>query len=234
METDWSVGEIMKAVEQAGIAENTMIIFTADNGHSHYTGWDELIAAGHQPSGPYRGHKSNIWEGGHRVPFIVKWTNQIQPATQSDQLLCLTDIFATVHELLKNELPPSNQGEDSFSFLPVLREGANTDARNHLVSHSVNGEFAYRNQEGWKVVYKLPEKNLKLSRGKPATVELYNLETDIGETKNIIDDYPLIAEQLRNELMRIVKRGTSRKGNDQANDVEVNFEIIQMTRWAKE
>jgi len=71
METDWSAGQVVQAVEDAGLSENTIIIFTADNGHSHYTGWDELIEAGHLPSGQYRGHKSHVWEGGHRVPFIV-------------------------------------------------------------------------------------------------------------------------------------------------------------------
>jgi len=234
METDWSVGEILKAIEHAGIAENTLVVFTADNGHSHYTGWEELIEAGHKPSGDYRGHKGDIWEGGHRVPFVVKWEDRIKPASVSNQLLCLTDIYATMHELINGELPSSNEGEDSFSFLPVLLGHSTKSKRNNVVSHSVNGEFAYRNNEGWKIVYNLPDENLKLSRGKPAKVALYNLEEDINESQNVIDNYPDIAITLRKELETIVERGTSREGERQANDVEVKFDIIQNTRWVDE
>jgi arylsulfatase A-like enzyme len=234
METDWSVGEILKALELAGVSENTLIIFTADNGHSHYTGWEELIAAGHLPSGPFRGHKGDIWEGGHRVPFVVKWKDKVKPASTSNQLLCLTDIYATFHELLQKELPPSNEGEDSFSFLPVILGQNAKSNRDNLVSHSVNGEFAYRNNDGWKIVYSLPERNLKLSRGKPANVALYNLIKDVNEAKNELDDYPDVAITLRNELANIVERGTSRKGERQANDVEVKFDVIQNARWADE
>lgn len=232
METDWSVGEIMKALEQTGISENTLIVFTADNGHSHYTGWEALIEAGHQPSGEYRGHKGDIWEGGHRVPFVVKWKDKIRPASTSDQLLCLTDIYATIHELLNETAPPPNEGEDSFSFLQILFGQKIKSKRENIVSHSVHGEFAYRNNDGWKIVYSLPEKNLKLSRGKPAKIELYNLKENVNEAQNVVDEYPEVAETLRNELATVVERGTSREGEKQANDVEVKFDIIQNARWA--
>jgi arylsulfatase A-like enzyme len=234
METDWSVGEVLKALENAGIVDNTLVIFTADNGHSHYTGWEELIAAGHLPSGLYRGHKGDIWEGGHRVPFIVKWKDKVTPGTGSDQLLCLTDVYATVYELLNGGLPPSNEGEDSFSFLPVLLDQDTKTERDNIVSHSNAGEFAYRNGEGWKIVFGLPEKNVNLSRGKPASVSLYNLNEDKLESRNVIDEYPDIAEILTKELETIVERGTSREGDKQANDVEVKFDVIQTKRWAHE
>ncbi|WP_063745006.1 sulfatase family protein [Flexithrix dorotheae] len=234
METDWSVGELLNAIKKAGISENTLIIFTADNGHSHYTGWNDLVNAGHMPSGPYRGHKGDIWEGGHRVPFIAKWPKKIQPASSSNQLLCLTDVYATVHDLIKNEPTPANEGEDSFSILPVLLGQESKSKRENLVSHSVDGEFAFRNNEGWKIVYRLPEEKLDLSRGKPAKVELYNLKEDIHEAQNVLEDYPEVAESLKKELEAIVDRGTSRTVAKQANDVEVKFDIIQKTRWAEE
>ena len=91
METDWSVGQVLQAIDEAGIGDETIVIFTADNGHSHYTGWDALVEAGHMPSGPYRGHKGDIWEGGHRVPLVVRWPGQDragvheQPACQPDR-----------------------------------------------------------------------------------------------------------------------------------------------------
>jgi arylsulfatase A-like enzyme len=120
METDWSAGQIMEAVEASGISENTMIIFTADNGHSHYTGWEDLMAAGHLPSGPYRGHKADIWEGGHRVPLVVKWPDKIKPGSSNDQLICLTDIYDTCNQILGADNLGDHEAEDSFSFLNIL------------------------------------------------------------------------------------------------------------------
>ena len=117
METDWSAGQIIKAIDDAGIADDTIVIFTADNGHSHYTGWGDLVSAGHMPSGPFRGHKGDVWEGGHRVPFIVRWPKKVAAASRSDHPVCLTDLFATCVEVVGAE-PPSNGAEDSFSFLP--------------------------------------------------------------------------------------------------------------------
>lgn len=119
METDWSAGEIIKAIDEAGIAENTLVIFTADNGHSKYTGWEELVKAGHYPSGPFRGGKAVIWEGGHRVPFIVRWPGHVSAGSTNDQLLSLTDLFSTCAELVNKPLPP-DAGEDSRSFLQAL------------------------------------------------------------------------------------------------------------------
>ncbi len=156
METDWSVGMVLKAIDEAGIIDNTIVIFTADNGHSHYTGWESLIDAGHLPSGPYRGHKGDIWEGGHRVPFVVRWPGKITPGESSEQLVCLTDVFATCAEIVNNDILPGNAGEDSFSILPALFEKDGSDFRSDLVSHSGAGEFAYRSGP-WKIVFKKPE-----------------------------------------------------------------------------
>ncbi len=86
IETDWSAGQVIAAVDDAGIADDTIVIFTADNGHSHDTGRDELVAAGHLPSGSYRGHTGDGWEGGHRFPLIVRWPSWIEPNSTSDQL----------------------------------------------------------------------------------------------------------------------------------------------------
>ena len=233
METDWSVGQLLEAVKEAGIEEETLIIFTADNGHSHYTGWDLLLEAGHKASGPFRGHKSTIWEGGHRVPFIAKWKGKIADGDQSDQLICLTDIYASLYELLHAKEQPSDEGEDSFSFLSILMNKASVSAREDIVNHSVHGEFAYR-KDGWKLVFKLPEKNLALSRGKAAIKELYHLEEDIAESSNVIDQHPDIAIQLEMQLKEIIERGSSREGNHQANDVRVIYDTIQIARWANE
>lgn len=236
METDWSAGQIFKAVEDAGISENTIIIFTADNGHADYTGWEELVQAGHYPSGPYRGHKKDIWEGGHRVPFIVKWKGTIEEGSRSNQLICLTDLYSTFHELVEGKLPPSNEGEDSFSFLKILKGDDAVSGRDHLVSHSVRGEFAYRKGD-WKIVYRVPDaglgfwQDLEEARGKPAKVELFNLAKDIAEAHDSLAYYADLAHGLRDQLEKIVDMGASRKGVKQSNDVNVCFETLQDGRW---
>jgi len=231
METDWSAGQIIKAIDDAGIADNTIIIFTADNGHSHYTGWESLIEAGHMPSGPYRGHKGDIWEGGHRVPFIVRWPGKVAAGQANKQLVCLNDIFATCTEIVSGNLPPDNAAEDSFSFLNTLLDKESPVSRTNLVSHSVHGEFAYRDGP-WKIVFKLPGTNRNTSRGKAAIVELYNFEDDIAEEHNLVGEHPEIVMQLTHEMRSLVQRGTSRSGPDQLNDVNVRFDTIQTERWA--
>ncbi|MFT4566380.1 MAG: arylsulfatase A [Saprospiraceae bacterium] len=231
METDWSAGQVIKALEDAGVSDNTIVIFTADNGHSHYTGWEDLIEAGHLPSGPYRGHKGDIWEGGHRVPLVVRWPGKIAPGQSNNQLVCLTDIFATCADIVDGDQLPLGVSEDGFSFLNSLLESENSEVRRNLVSHSVNGEFAYRNGP-WKLVFKLPGKNLTESRGLPAIVELYNLDEDIAEEDNRAKTDPDKVKHLTDEMRSLVQRGTSRKGQSQSNDVKVRFDTIQTARWA--
>ncbi len=229
METDWSVGELMKALDDAGIAKDTLVIFTADNGHSHYTGWEQLIAAGHKPSGPYRGHKGDIWEGGHRVPLIARWPGRVAANVTNPQLVCLTDAFATVAELVGANLPAA-AAEDSFSFLPMmLGTPPKSPRRTALVSHSNPGEFAYR--EGpWKLVFR-HRGTLKDSRGKPTVPELYNLETDVAEQTDQSAQQPEMVGRLRENLAQLIARGSSRGVQGSSNDTPVRFDITQATRW---
>ena len=231
METDWSAGQIIQAVDSAGIADNTIVIFTADNGHSHYTGWPQLIQAGHFPSGPYRGHKGDIWEGGHRVPFVVRWPRRVAAASTNSQLLCLNDIFATCAEVVGGELPDA-AAEDSFSFLATALGQPTKDSRSQLVSHSVNGEFAYRSGS-WKIVFKMSGADLLRSRGQPAIVELYDLAADIGEENDLAGSRTEIVQRLTNELGTLVERGRSRPGEALANDTDVRFDVLQTKRWAE-
>lgn len=230
METDWSAGQIIQAIDEAGIADNTVVIFAADNGHSHYTGWEELLAAGHLPSGPYRGHKGDVWEGGHRVPLVVRWPNQVAADSKSDQMACLTDIFATCAEITGGT-PPASGAEDSISFLPALLRKENESARSTLINHSNHGEFAYRDGP-WKLVFKMGGQNLEQSRGKSAVTELYNLESDIGEKTNLVDKHPEIVKKMTDALTGLIQSGTSRTGQQSANDAQVRFDTIQSERWA--
>lgn len=229
METDWSAGQVIKAVDDAGIAKNTIVIFTADNGHSHYTGWQELVDAGHMPSGPYRGHKGDIWEGGHRVPLIVRWPGQVPGGGSSDQLVSLTDLYATCADLLGLPLP-DNGAEDSISFLSTLIGDIREPLRASLVSHSNHGEFAWRDGD-WKLVFKNALPNRDRSRGKPTVAELYNLKTDIAEKVNLASQRPEIVQKMKKDFERLIANGSSRKGQKASNDTPVRFDITQTERW---
>ena len=116
METDWSAGQVIQSLEDAGIADDTLVIFTSDNGHLPQ-GWDDLIEVGHEPSGPYRGRKAEIWEGGHRIPLLVRWPGNIQGGIVNDDLLSLNDIFATCADILDTVLS-NDVAEDSSWFTP--------------------------------------------------------------------------------------------------------------------
>lgn len=230
METDWAVGEILQAIEKAGISDNTLVIFTADNGHSHYTGWQKLVDAGHLPSGPYRGHKGDIWEGGHRVPLVVRWPGQVSPNSSSDQLICLTDFYATLAAVCRQKLPTLG-AEDSLSFYPSLVGETPKGPRTQVVNHSNFGEFAYRDHQ-WKLVYRLGGKNLQSSRGKPTVAELYDLAQDPSETVNVANRFPEHVTRLSEELQQLIQRGASRAEARGANDGIVEFKQTQMLRWA--
>src|SRR4029079_14440998 len=115
MQTDAALGELLTALDHQGLTENTLLIVTSDNGCSPQAKFDELVPKGHNPSYVFRGHKADIYEGGHRIPFVARWPGRVKPGSRSDQLLCLTDFMATCAQILGVELPPT-AGEDSVGF----------------------------------------------------------------------------------------------------------------------
>jgi arylsulfatase A-like enzyme len=222
METDAAVGRVLQALEDGGVAGNTLVVFTSDNGFAPYAGVKELEARGHYPSGPLRGYKGDAWEGGHRVPFIVRWPGQVPAAAVSHHLVHHADLMATLAGILGTKLP-ENAGEDSFSLLPLLR-GADRPPRDHAVSQSMNGLFAVR-QGSWKLVAgpgsggswssfsaKLPG---------DAGPQLYDLAADPGETRNRHAEEPGRAAALRGLLERLIAQGRSTPGTPQSNDVKI-------------
>ena len=231
METDWSAGQVIKAIDDAGIADNTMVIFTADNGHSHYTGWQDLVDAGHRPSGPYRGHKGDIWEGGHRIPLVIRWPGHIGANTTSDHLVCLTDLLATCADAIHTDLPEDG-AEDSVSFLPAALGRNTIAARPPIINHSNHGEFAYRHGD-WKLVFRNQDA-LDKSRGRDRLVELYNLKADIAEETNLAPRHPEKVDQLTQALDQLVTRGATRAMLKATNDCVVRFDVTQPRRWATE
>ena len=220
METDWAVGEVLAALDKAGIAENTLVFFASDNGCSPAAGMDNLEKQGHFPSAQFRGHKADIWDGGHRIPFIARWPGHIPPGTKTDQLVCLTDLMATCAAILNVKLP-ENAAEDSVSLLPVLLGQADAPVREAVVHHSISGKFAIR-QGPWK--FELCSGSGGWSKGGDGEpVQLYDMAADPGEQKNLHKEKPEIVEQLTKLLAKYVAEGRSTPGTPQKNDAAVDF-----------
>jgi arylsulfatase A len=218
---DWVVGEVKSALEKQGISENTVLIFTSDNGCSPQADYAQLETKGHDPSYLFRGHKADIFEGGHHVPYVVSWPAKVKPG-KTDQLLCTTDLFASVAEIIGVDYN-DNVAEDSYSFLPALNVKSKAKPRESVVHHSINGSFAYRKGD-WKVIFcpgsggwSAPRPNSEGIEKLPV-VQLYNLDNDIGEENNLQDQQSEIVEKYRKELAQIVNDGRSTKGKIQKND----------------
>ena len=153
MQTDAGVGRILDALDEKGYAENTIVIFTADNGCSRAANITDMQKKGHFPSHVYRGSKADIWEGGHRVPHLVRWPAQIKAGSKSDRLTVLGDIVATMADILEADLP-SDAAEDSVSFYPAL-QGKEKDPKGlhrGIINHSISGQFAIRTLK-WKLIF---------------------------------------------------------------------------------
>jgi arylsulfatase A-like enzyme len=236
METDWAVGEVLAALDAVGIAENTLVIFTSDNGCSPAAGTPQLEKQGHYASGPHRGYKADIWDGGHRVPFFVRWPAKVKAGSTSTQPVCHVDLMATCAELLGVKLA-ANAGEDSVSLLPAL-SGA-TDTTRAIVHHSINGRFAIR--EGrWKLClcpgsggWGKPGDADAAKAGLPDT-QLYDLSTDLGETKNLSAEHPEVVARLTQQLQALIAAGRSTPGEKQTNDAKIVVFKNNQAKAAKE
>ena len=221
MQTENVVGEIQAALKRIGETDNTLFVFTSDNGCSKAAGIGDLAKKGHVVSAHLRGSKADLWDGGHRIPFIVKWPGKVKPGSQSDQLICLTDLFATVSEVLGAELPKGS-AEDSVSFFPALSGKPIVSTRNGVIHHSISGHFAYR-QGQWKLLlarasggWTSPKEN-QAKGALPA--QLYDMEADVGEKKNLYREKPEVVAELLALLEKDVKRGRSTKGPASKNDI---------------
>ena len=219
VEVDWTVGEVMKALERNKLAENTLIMVTSDNGSPGRTKikrapYSIIEVYGHYPSGDLRGIKADIWDGGHREPFVARWPARIRAGSTSDEIICLTDLLATCAAVVGAKLP-NNAGEDSYSILPALL-GRKMDKpiREAVVHHSGSGMFAVR-QGNWKLILGRGSGGFtKPSRVKPKPGEprgqLYDLHKDPAETNNVWAEHPGIVQRLTNLLEKYRKQGYSR------------------------
>lgn len=221
---DAMVGRVMQALDKAGIRENTLLVFTTDNGCSPEARFEELAAKGHHPSGIYRGHKADLFDGGHRIPCMLRWPRHIRPHAV-EQTICLTDFMATFASLAGDTLQ-ANEGEDSYNILPLwLHTDPQPPIREATVHHSIEGDFTIRRGD-WKLLlsagsggwsYPAPGKDDAIIRTLPK-FQLYNMRTDPGETRNVCDEYPGIVSELRDLMARYVREGRSTPGLPQKND----------------
>lgn len=227
METDAMVGRVLDTIEQSGVANNTLVIFTSDNGCAQYIGVKDLEAKGHYPSYHFRGYKADIWDGGHRIPFLARWPGKIKAGSTSDQLSCLTDLMATCADILVTKLP-DNAGEDSVSMLPALLDTASRPLREAVVHHSYNGSFAIR-QGKWKLElcplsgsWTDPKPDSPKMKALPP-VQLYDMALDVGERANVYKEHPEVVARLTKLLEKYVKDGRSTPGAAQRNDAPINL-----------
>lgn len=222
MQTDNVVGEIQEALHEIEEDENTLFIFTSDNGCSKAAGIADLEKQGHKVSAELRGSKADLWEGGHRVPFIVKWPDKVLPGSSSGQLICHTDLFATVSEIVGSPLPKKG-AEDSVSFLPALLGKKIQSTRKGIIHHSISGHFAYRHGK-WKLLLARASGGWTSPKENEAPInfpeaQLYDMSSDSAEQTNLYLKKPLVVQNLLSHLENDVNRGRSTEGRKSGNDV---------------
>jgi arylsulfatase A-like enzyme len=221
LQVDDTVGQIADSLERAGIADNTILIFTSDNGCSPVADFDQLASMGHAPSYHFRGAKADIYEGGHRIPLIVCWPEEIRPGTTCKETVCLSDLLRTCSDILGETLP-EEAGEDSISNLPLWREKTlDAPLREATIHHSIDGSFSIRKGQ-WKLEmcagsggWSFPRPG-KECKGLPE-IQLYDLSVDIGERRNVYADHPEVVAELKSLLTRSVENGRSTPGARQSN-----------------
>ncbi|MCZ6672670.1 MAG: arylsulfatase [Verrucomicrobia bacterium] len=206
IETDYHVGRILDFLDKRGLAENTLVIFTSDNGPER--SWEQRIEEfDHDSSHIYREGKRSIYEGGHRVPFYMRWPARIPAGQSYNHPVGQTDLLATFADILGVALP-DEAGEDSVSLLPALDNPSINLNRAPIINHAMNGRYAIREGD-WKLI--LPNGDNQR--------ELYNLSDDPGEETNIFGQQPGIEKQLEERITTIVKNGRTTSGAPQSNDV---------------
>ena len=227
-QVDATVADVLEALDRHGIARDTLVVFTADNGCSPAANLGELRRFGHDPSAGFRGHKADLFEGGHRVPFLVRWPAEVPAGSTCSRVIGQLDLMATLAEVLGRRLP-AGAGEDSVGFLAQLRRGDEARlGRRSLVHHSSQGLFALR--EGpWKLLFTPdsggwsdPKPGSKEAARLPA-LQLYHLGSDPAERTNRIAAEGAVARRMTRRMGRILADGRSTPGPDQAFDAPADW-----------
>ncbi|MCG6188372.1 sulfatase family protein [Maribellus maritimus] len=212
VECDNTVEQIVQALKDKGMYENTLIILTSDNGSSpHGFPIEEEIEYNHNTSNGFKGRKSHSYDGGHRVAFLVSWPEHVKSGTTSDEIVCTTDLYATIADLLGHEMT-FGEAHDSYSFLPVIKgEEYNSPIREATIHHSLNGDFSIRKGD-WKYIDAKGHGGFAQIREEVLqdSIQLYNVASDPAETTNVYLKHPDIVQELKTMLKRYKKQGYSR------------------------
>lgn len=212
VECDATVQRIVEVLKEKGMYVNTIIILTSDNGCSpHGFTISQEIEFDHNTSNSFKGRKSHSYDGGHRVPFIVSWPNQIKAGFHSDEIICSTDLFATIADLLGHKMN-ENEAHDSFSFLPVLKNKAyKKPLREATIHHALFGDFSIRKGD-WKYIDAKGHGGFSEIKEKVSqdSIQLYNLANDFAETKNVYLENPDVVTELKALLEDYKQKGFSR------------------------
>ncbi|MEZ6099933.1 MAG: arylsulfatase [Pirellulaceae bacterium] len=232
MQVDHHMGQVMTTLQDLEIDDNTLVIFTSDNGCSPEANFEVLKQFGHDPSAGFRGHKADIYEGGHRVPLIIRWPGRIERGRTSNALVCLTDIYSTLEAIVGQ---PRNAlgGEDGYNLLPVF-DGQATSGRDTLISHSIDGSFAIR-QGNWKLClssgsggWSAPKEDVAKKQGLPP-MQLFNLAKDPSESTNLSEENTSKVKSLLQLLANQVQAGRCTPGDPVPNDREIQFLPVGVT-----
>ncbi|MFT5469819.1 MAG: arylsulfatase A [Verrucomicrobiales bacterium] len=222
-QVDWTVGQILKTIDDSGIRDNTIVIYSSDNGSYMYRLDADKVdhvadktVQGYKPenhtaNADWRGTKADIWEAGHHVPFFARWPKGIKAGSSSDKTICLTDVFATAVEIAGAAAPGPDASEDSFSLAPIFAEKPAEFERAPVIHHSSAGMFAIREGK-WKLVLGNGSGGRQMPKGKKfeRPYALFDLESDPRETKDLIAEFPEIAEKLEKRCLEIRDSGRSR------------------------
>lgn len=225
-ELDWSMGQVLKTLDDLKLANNTLVIFTSDNGGVISAGRASVAAAmkaGLAINGSLRGGKHSEWEGGFREPFIVRWPGRVPAGTVSDQVICLSDVLASLASILHAPLPQGN-AEDSFDVSRAFTEAApSVPVRDHVVLQSASAVYAIRMGD-WKLVERAsasPEdaagtpattSSPRQRKARPRTDELYNLKDDPAESVDVAAAHPELVASMKQALVAARDRGYTRPG----------------------
>lgn len=211
VEVDTMIGKVLDTLKSSGLADNTLVVITSDNGAD----WkpEDIEHYPHRANASWRGEKADVWEAGHRIPFLVRWPGHIKPNAVSDQTASLTDLMGTLAAMLKVKLP-DDAGEDSFNLLPVFQGTQKGPVRTTIIDHSIDGMFTIR-EGSWKLElgigsggFSAPRKLDPLPDGVKG--QLYNLASDPQELYNVYLQHPEIVARLTSLLEHDQSTGRTR------------------------